>query len=95
MASSAEPKARPAALSRGALFFDYWIAQPGAKGRKLDWSATWRNWVRNEKLQRVPRASPGVPLDLAAARRAANDEAKQRLGIAPSNNDERTIDASE
>jgi len=32
-----------------ARFRDYWIAQPGAKGRKLDWSATWRNWVRNEK----------------------------------------------
>ncbi len=31
-------------------FRDYWIAQPGAKGRKLDWPATWRNWVRNEKL---------------------------------------------
>jgi uncharacterized protein YdaU (DUF1376 family) len=37
-------------------FRDYWIAQPGAKGRKLDWPATWRNWVRNEKSQ--PRASP-------------------------------------
>jgi hypothetical protein len=31
-----------------ARFRDYWIAQPGAKGRKLDWFATWRNWVRNE-----------------------------------------------
>lgn len=30
-------------------FRDYWIAQPGAKGRKLDWPATWRNWVRAEK----------------------------------------------
>lgn len=30
-------------------FRDYWIAQPGAKGRKQDWPATWRNWVRNEK----------------------------------------------
>lgn len=30
-------------------FRDYWTAQPGAKGRKLDWSATWRNWVRNER----------------------------------------------
>ena len=29
-------------------FSDYWIAQPGAKGVKLDWTATWRNWVRNE-----------------------------------------------
>lgn len=32
-----------------ARFKDYWIAQPGQKGRKLDWSATWRNWVRNER----------------------------------------------
>lgn len=30
-------------------FKDYWAAQPGQKGRKLDWSATWRNWVRNER----------------------------------------------
>lgn len=37
-------------------FRDYWIAQPGIKGRKSDWPATWRNWVRNEKAQ--PRASP-------------------------------------
>jgi hypothetical protein len=30
-------------------FKDYWIAQAGQKGVKLDWSATWRNWVRNTK----------------------------------------------
>lgn len=30
-------------------FRDYWHAQPGQKGRKIDWSATWRNWVRNER----------------------------------------------
>jgi len=28
-------------------FRDYWISQPGQKGVKLDWFATWRNWVRN------------------------------------------------
>lgn len=27
-------------------FCDYWNAQPGQKGVKLDWPATWRNWVR-------------------------------------------------
>jgi hypothetical protein len=27
-------------------FRDYWHAQPGAKGTKADWSATWRNWLR-------------------------------------------------
>jgi hypothetical protein len=30
-------------------FKDYWISQPGQKGVKLDWDATWRNWVRNTK----------------------------------------------
>ena len=29
-------------------FRDYWIAQPGQKGVKLDWEATWRNWVRRQ-----------------------------------------------
>ena len=27
-------------------FCDYWISQPGQKGVKLDWLATWRNWIR-------------------------------------------------
>jgi hypothetical protein len=30
-------------------FRDYWHSQPGAKGRKLDWSATWRNWCREDE----------------------------------------------
>lgn len=29
-------------------FRDYWSAVPGARGRKVSWSATWRNWVRSE-----------------------------------------------
>lgn len=32
-----------------AKFADHWRSQPGAKGRKSDWLATWRNWVRNER----------------------------------------------
>ena len=28
------------------IFGDYWRAQPGQKGVKLDWDATWRNWMR-------------------------------------------------
>lgn len=30
-------------------FKDYWIAVPGSKGVKLDWLATWRNWIRRAK----------------------------------------------
>ena len=29
-------------------FRDHWIGAAGAKGRKADWQATWRNWIRRE-----------------------------------------------
>jgi uncharacterized protein YdaU (DUF1376 family) len=32
-----------------AKFRDYWAAKAGAGGVKLDWSATFRNWIRNSK----------------------------------------------
>jgi hypothetical protein len=32
-----------------AKFRDYWTAKPGRGGTKLDWDATFRNWVRDEK----------------------------------------------
>lgn len=35
-----------------ARFKDHWVAKPGKDGTKLDWTATWRNWVRNEKSGR-------------------------------------------
>jgi uncharacterized protein YdaU (DUF1376 family) len=36
-------------LEEAHKFRDYWRAQPGQKGVKLDWPATWRNWCRNAK----------------------------------------------
>lgn len=30
-------------------FRDYWVAVPGQKGCKRDWTATWRNWVRSQR----------------------------------------------
>lgn len=45
-----QPTWNPAhARKVGEIFRDYWIAQPGAKGRKTNWLATWKNWVRREK----------------------------------------------
>ncbi|WP_019223372.1 hypothetical protein [Bartonella rattaustraliani] len=32
-----------------AKFRDYWSSKSGANATKLDWQATWRNWVRNAK----------------------------------------------
>lgn len=40
-------------------FKDYWIAQPGQKGLKLDWPATFRNWIRN--ANRNAGATHGTP----------------------------------
>ncbi len=40
-------------------FKDYWIAQAGQKGVKLDWFATWRNWVRNTKAVKLNPADIG------------------------------------
>lgn len=38
-------------------FVDYWTAIPGAKGRKLDWQATWRTWLR-KAMEYQPRSKP-------------------------------------
>jgi uncharacterized protein YdaU (DUF1376 family) len=34
-------------------FRDYWVSVAGSKGVKLDWTATWRNWIRNQKTSAV------------------------------------------
>lgn len=41
-----------------ARFRDYYAAAPGAKGVKLDWEATFRNWVRNERPGQRQKDSP-------------------------------------
>lgn len=34
-----------------ATFQDHWLSETGQKGRKANWFATWRNWVRREKRE--------------------------------------------
>lgn len=36
-------------------FRDYWRSQPGSKGRKSDWHATWRNWCRRAEEMQAPK----------------------------------------
>jgi len=55
------PDLDPAATA--ARFRDFWIAKPGAGGVKLDWNATWRNWIRSEKggtgkVAEMPKREP-------------------------------------
>jgi uncharacterized protein YdaU (DUF1376 family) len=40
-------------------FKDYWISQAGQKGVKLDWFATWRNWVRSTNAPKINPADIG------------------------------------
>ena len=44
-------------------FRDYWIAKPGKDGRKLDWCATFRNWLRRtaDDRGRGPGRAGGSP----------------------------------
>lgn len=55
-----------------AKFKDHWIAKPGKAGTKLNWLATWRNWVREERQQTI--RMPAVERESFAER----DERKAR-----------------
>ena len=77
-------------------FYDYWIAIPGAKGRKLDWSATWRGWVRKESAASAGRTAAGNQRLSTAEQNALNNaEAMKILEGKPQTSDfdeMRTID---
>lgn len=45
-------------------FRDYWIAQPGQKGVKLDWNGTWRNWVRRAAERRPVQVQRETPSEI-------------------------------
>jgi hypothetical protein len=58
-------------------FRDYWKSQPGIKGRKVDWDATWRNWCRKAQRDRTGggrMAAGGAPMN---AHRPTGDIAEQ------------------
>ncbi|MDP6588634.1 MAG: hypothetical protein QF666_04220 [Alphaproteobacteria bacterium] len=57
----------PAIHAEAEKFKDYWIAVPGARGRKLDWLATWKNWIRRcvEQLTAHPPGPLATPDPLA------------------------------
>lgn len=61
-------------------FLDYWRAQPGAKGVKLDWPATWRNWMRTAMERAGTRPTSGAPAGTQARPRypSAAERAQER-----------------
>jgi uncharacterized protein YdaU (DUF1376 family) len=57
-------------------FKDYWIAQAGQKGVKLDWFATWRNWVRSTN---APKQNPYDVVRLTVAPSNEPDAALEKI----------------
>ncbi len=39
-------------------FRDFWISKTGQNATKLNWEATWRNWVRRQKQHQEPALKP-------------------------------------
>jgi hypothetical protein len=57
-------------------FKDYWISQAGQKGVKLDWFATWRNWVRSTN---APKQNPADNIRLTVPMSKEPDAALEKI----------------
>jgi hypothetical protein len=66
-------------------FKDFWIAKPGAGGVKLNWEATWRNWVRSQKQgfakQDIVHQTTPTPANHDAALRKIEEDRKKAVPI--------------
>jgi uncharacterized protein YdaU (DUF1376 family) len=62
-------------------FKDYWVSVGGQKGTKLDWTATWRNWVRNQRQQSI--TTQDKPYGRWDATLASTMARGKELGILP------------
>jgi len=57
-------------------FKDFWCAKAGKDGVKLDWAATWRNWVRNQKS---PKMNPADIVRVTVAPSNLPDPALEKI----------------
>lgn len=62
-------------------FRDFWIAKAGADAVKLDWQATWRNWVRKEKDPAGTPTGP-APRTESSVCECCGNTASKRIGQA-------------
>lgn len=67
-----------------AKFCDYFAGAPGVKGRKVDWPATWRNWMRTaaERAGRRPGSSLVPSSSSNPSVSKTNDRVLQGLNLA-------------
>ena len=50
----------------GERFADFWHAKAGRDAAKLDWQATWRNWIREDVSRSPPPATAAGPSGIFA-----------------------------
>jgi uncharacterized protein YdaU (DUF1376 family) len=67
-------------------FKDYWIAQPSSKGKKANWLATWRNWIRTQKVADKVYEAPWVKqnrdwFDEATGRKPEKDFVDMEINV--------------
>ena len=56
-------------------FRDYWTSVAGSKGVKLNWDATWRNWVRSQKAEKQTYAQQAADVARTTVPIAPNHDA--------------------
>ena len=74
----------------GEKFADYWHSLSGSKAVKLDWLATWRNWIRSARppanVRPLPQQSRFVNLPQVNAEEIrAKTEENAKLGVSRAN----------
>lgn len=55
---------------QAAMFADHWRSKPGKDGRKADWGATWRNWIRRATELTTTRRPSMAPAAAAGGKHA-------------------------
>ena len=61
-----------------AEFRDYWTSLAGSRGVKLDWDATWRNWVRKQTAVKQTYAQVAADVARMTTPAPANQDAALR-----------------
>lgn len=73
------------ARNEAVKFREWWPAQPGQRGVKLDWNLTWRTWCR-KALERIPQARATSPPKQTVGQQARDD--LKRMGMMNAPDDE-------
>ncbi|MGF6174728.1 hypothetical protein [Ensifer sp. 4252] len=76
---------RSQAMAEFDKFRDYWNAKAGKDATKLDWPATWRNWLRNaaKPRNRPHQQAPPRETEHARHQREVRESIQQKLNGNP------------